>query len=95
MFLTNAARYMSLVGKILKDLHSSLMLVNCVARLRHNCAMRRRVHFKNIDKVIATIKAATVKNKGRKKDFYDAGLPSTPDPVIIRSATWLKAVILH
>ena len=62
LFLINAARYMSLVGKILKELHSFLMHVNCVARLRHNCAMRRRVHFKNIDEVIATIKASTVKN---------------------------------
>ena len=38
--------------------------------------MRVRAHFKNIDEVIATIKAATIKNKDRKKDFHDAGLPS-------------------
>ena len=53
--------------------------------------MRVRTHFKNINEVIATIKAATVKTKDRKKDFYDAGLPSSSDPVIKRSATWLKA----
>ena len=34
--------------------------------------MRMRAHFKNIDKIIATIKAATVKNKDSKKDFHDA-----------------------
>ena len=44
--------------------------------------MRVRAHFKNIDKVIATIK-----NKNRKKDFYNAGLPSPPDSVITRWAT--------
>ena len=49
--------------------------------------MRVRAHFKNIDEVIATIKAATIKNKDRKKDFHDAGLPSPPDPVITRWAT--------
>ena len=58
--------------------------------LLHNCAMRVRAHFKNIDKRIATIKAATIK----KKDFHDAGLPS-PDPVITRWATWLRAALYY
>ena len=40
--------------------------------------MRVLAHFKNNDKVIATITAAKIKNKDRKKDFYDAGLPSPP-----------------
>ena len=73
------------------------MHVNCVAHLLHNCAMRVRVraHFKNIDEVIATIKAATIKNKNRKKDFHDAGPPSPPDPVITRWATWLKGVLYY
>ena len=59
----------------------------------HNCAMRVRAHFKNIDEVIATIKAATIKNKNQKKDFDDAGLPSAHDPVITKWATWLRAVL--
>ena len=53
--------------------------------------MRVRAHFKNIAEVIATIKAATITNKHRKKDFLDAGLPSPLDPVITRWATWLRA----
>ena len=52
--------------------------------------MRVHAHFKNIDKVIATIK-----NKDCKKDFHDAGLPSPPDPVITRRTTWLKAAIYY
>ena len=55
--------------------------------------MRVRAHFKNIDEVIATIKAATIKD--RKKDFHDAGLPSPPDPVITRWATWLRAALYY
>ena len=51
--------------------------------------------FKNIDKVIATIKAAAIKNKDRKKDFHDAGRPSSPDPVITRWATWLRAALYY
>ena len=82
LFLTDAARYMSLAGKTLKELYPSLMHVTCVANLLHNYAMRVRAHFKNIDKIKATLKAATIKNKDLKKDFHDAGLPSPADPVI-------------
>ena len=90
LFLTDAARYMSLAGKTLKELYPSLMHVTCVAHLLHNCAMRVRAHFKNIDEIIATIK-----NKNRKKDFHDAGLPSPPDPVITRWVTWLRAALYY
>ena len=71
------------------------MHVTCVAHLLHNCAMRVRAHFKNIDEVIATSKAATIKDKDRKKDFHDAGLPSPPDPVITRWTTWLRAALYY
>ena len=57
--------------------------------------MRVRAHFKNIDEVIATIKAATIKTKHRKKNFHDAGLLSPPDPVITRWATWLRAALYY
>ena len=91
LFLTDAARYMSLAGKTLKELYLSLMHVTCVAHLLHNCAMCVRAHLKNIDELIATIKAATIKNK----DFHNAGLPSPPDPVITRWATWLGAALCY
>ena len=45
LFLTDAARYMSLAGKALKELYPSLMHVTCVAHLLHNCAIRVRAHF--------------------------------------------------
>ena len=86
---------MSSAEKTLKELYPSLMHVTYVAHLLHNCAMRVRAHFKNINEVIATIKAATIKNKDRKKDFHDAGLPSPPDPVITRWATWLRAALYY
>ena len=95
LFLTDAARYMPLAGKTLKEVYPSLMHVTCVAHLLHNCAMRVRAHFKNIDEIIVTIKAATIKNKDRNKDFHDAGLPSPPDPVITTWATWLRAALYY
>ena len=69
LFVTDAARYMSLAGKTLKELCPFLMHV--------------------------TIKAATIKNKDCKKDFHDAGLPSPPEPVITRWATWLRAALYY
>ena len=74
LFLTDAARYMSLAGKTLKEFYFSLMHVTCVAHLLHNCTMRVRAPFKNINEIIETIKTATIKNKNRNKDFHDAGL---------------------
>ena len=94
LFLTDASRYMYSAGKTLKELYPSFMLVTSVAHLLQNCAMRVRAHLKNIDEVIATIKAAIIKNKDRKKDFH-AGLPSPPDPVITRWATWLRAALYY
>ena len=81
---------MSLAGKTVKELYPSLMHVTCVAHLLHNCAMRVRAHFKHNDEIIATIK-----NKDHNKDFHDAGLPSPPDHVITRWATWLRAALYY
>ena len=75
---------MSLAVKTLKELNPSLMHVTCIAHLQHNCAMGVRAYFLNIDDVVTTIKTATIKNKDRKRDIHEAGLPSPPDPVITR-----------
>ena len=71
------------------------MHVTYVAHLLHNCAMRVCAYFKNIDDIVATIKAATIKNKDRKNDFRKAGLPSPSEPVITRWATWLRAALYY
>ena len=69
------------------------MHITCIARLLHNCTMGVRDFFKAIDDVVATIKAAVIKNKDRKNGFCEAGLPSSPVSVITRWATWLRAAI--
>ena len=69
LFLTDAARNMSLARKTLKEFYPSLMHVTCVAHLLHNCAMRVRAHFKNIDEIIATIKSATIKKQRSQERF--------------------------
>ena len=66
------------------------MHVTCIAHLLHNFATRVRAYLKNIDDVVAT-----TKNKDRKKDVYEAGLPSPLDHVITRLATWLRAALYY
>ena len=56
--------------------------------------MRVRAYFKNIDDVLAKIKAA-IKNKDREKDFQEVGPPSSPDTVITRWAIWLQAALYY
>ena len=90
LLLTDAAWYMSLAGKTLKKLYPTLMHVTCIAHLLHNCAIRIRAFFK-----VATIKAATIKNKDRKNDFREAGLLSPPVPVITRWAACLRAAFYN
>ena len=96
LLLTDAARYMSLAGKTLKELYPSLMYVNCVAHLYYITALCVCVLIlKILMKVFVSIKAATNNNKDSKKDFHDAGLRSPLDPVITRWATWLRAALYY
>ena len=54
-----------------------------------------RAFFENIHDIVATIKTATIKNKDHKNDFREAGLPSSPIPVITRWATWLRRALYY
>ena len=93
LHLTDGAQYMSLAGKILKELHPTLVHVTWIAQLLHTCTMLVHAFFINIDDVVATIKTATIKNEDRKNDFCEARLPSPPVPVITRLVTWLRAAL--
>ena len=70
LFLTDAARYMSSAGKTLKELYPSLMHVTCVAHLLHNCAMRVRAHFKNIDEVCNSNDQGSNNQKQRSQERF-------------------------
>ncbi len=63
LVLYDAARYMVAAGNILKSLYPKLFHVTCVAHLLHNCAMKVKSHFHDVDQLIASIKAVTVKTK--------------------------------
>ena len=93
LLLSDAAKYMIAAGITLKSLYPKLLHVTCVAHLLHNCAMKIKSHFKNIDQLIAKIKAVTIKNKTRQAKFSAIGYP--PQPVPTRWGSWLNAALYY
>ena len=73
---------MNAAGITLKYLYSKLFHVTCVAHLLHNCAMKIKSHFNDVDQLIAKVKALTIKNKTRLAKFFAIGYPSQPVPTI-------------
>jgi hypothetical protein len=74
-------------------LYPRLFHITCVAHLLHNCAMKVRNNFPNVDQVIAAVKAACVKNKERQSLFNAIGRP--PTPIVTRWASWLEAAFYY
>ena len=91
LLLSDAAKYMITAGITLKSLYPKLFHATCVARLLHNCAMKIKSHFEDVDQLIAKIKAVTIKNKTRQAKFSAIGYP--PQPVLTRWGSWLNAAM--
>ena len=86
MLSSDAAKYTIAAGKTPKSLHSKLFRVTCVAHLLQNCAMKIKCHFKDVDQLIAKVKAITIKNKTRQEKLLSAiGYPPQPVPTRWRS----------
>ena len=90
LLLSDAARYMTASTATLKIMYPQLFHITCVARLLHNCAEKVRSHFQEVDNLVATVKAVTIKNRNRCNMFGEIGTP--PQPVLTRWGTWLNAV---
>ena len=67
--------------------------MTCVAHLLHNCAMKIKSHFEDVDQLIAKIKAVTIKNKIRQAKFSAICYP--PQPVPTRWGSWLNAALYY
>jgi len=80
-------------GAILKSLYPTLFHVTCVAHVLHNCVMKVRSHFEDVDQLIAKVKLVTVKNKIRQANFSTIGCP--PQPVFTRWGSWLNATLYY
>ena len=69
-------------GITLKSLYPKLFHVTCVAHLLHNCPMKIKSHFEDVDQLIAKVEAVTTQNKTRQAKFSALGYP--PQPVSTR-----------
>ena len=56
LLLSDAAKYMIAAGIILKSLYPKLFHVTCVAHLLHNCAIKIKSHFEDVDQLISKSK---------------------------------------
>ena len=91
LLLSDAAKYMIAAGIKLKSLYSKLFHVTCLAHLLHNCAMKIKSHFEDVDQLIAKVKALTIKIKTKQEKFSAIGYP--PQPVLTRWGSWLNAAL--
>ena len=65
LLLFDAANYMIAAGITLKSLYPKLFHVTCIGHLLHNCAIKIKFHFEDVDQLIAKVKAVAIKNKTR------------------------------
>ena len=89
LLLTDAARYMTAAGRLVKGIYPKLFHITCTAHALHNAAERIRNHYEDVNKLIATVKASVVKNKDRRGKFSEIGSP--PHPIVTRWGSWLNA----
>lgn len=93
LVVTDAASYMIRAFKNLKIQTPDFYHVTCVAHLIHNCAMRIRAYYSNVDKCISSVKAITIKNRTITALFKTVGKP--PTVIVTRWSSWLKASLYY
>ena len=93
LLLSDAAKYMiaAAAGITLNSLYPKLFHVTCVAHLLHNCAMKIKSHFDDVDQLIANDKAVTIKTRQAK--FSAIGY--SPQSVPTRWVSWLNAALYY
>ena len=62
---------------MLKSLYPKLFHVTCVAHLLHNCAMKIKSHFEDVDQLIAKPETVVIKHKARQANFFCYWLPTS------------------
>ena len=80
-------------GTTLKSQYPKLFHVTCVADLLHNCAVKIKSYFEDVDEPIAKVKVKTIKNKIRQAKFSAIGY--SPQPVPTRWGSWLNTALYY
>ena len=96
LLLSDAVKYTLKAGDTLKIMYQRLLHVTCTAHFLLNRAERIRAHFKATNNLISSIKAATIKNKDRRRSLFTAaGLSAPPQLILTRWGTWLEASFFY
>ena len=66
LLLTDAVRYMTAAGRVVKQTYRRLFRITCMVHDLHNAAQRIRANYEDVDKLIAAVKALVVKNKNQR-----------------------------
>ena len=69
LLLSGDASYMKKASKDLREVYPKLFTVKCLAHLIHNCAMKIKAGYANVDLLISSIKGITIKNKIKFEAF--------------------------
>ena len=93
LLLSDAAKYMIAAGITLKSLYPKLFHVTRIAHLLHDCAIKIKPYFEDMDKLIAKVKAVTIKSKTRQAKLSAIGYP--PHPVPTRWGCWLNTALYY
>ena len=80
---------MAKAGILLKTIYLNIIHVTCFSYLFYNCAVRVKSYYSNVDNLISTIKAATVKKETRRSLFDEIGY--TSERLVTKWRPWLKA----
>ena len=89
LLISDVAKYMITASITLKSLYPKLFHVTCVAHLLHNCVMKIKSHFEDVDQLVAKVEAVTIKNETTQAKLSAIGY--SPQRVPTRRGSWLDA----
>ena len=88
LLLCDAAKCVVATGAILKSLYPKLFNAKCEAHLLHNCAVKVKSHFEDVNEPLAKVRLATVQSKTRQAKFAIIRCQSL---LVTRRGSWLNA----
>lgn len=93
LLISDAASYMVKSASHFKCSNEKFIHVECLAHLVHNCAMRIKAYYTEVNDLISAIQAATIKCKSRIRLFESIMLP--PKVIVTRWSSWLRCALYY
>jgi len=94
LFLSDAAAYMKLAGKTLRNIFPKLIHLTCMAHALHNVCEKIIAMYGSVNRLVSCGKKIFVKSQNRRELFKEkcGDIPLPPQPVKTRWGSWLNAV---